>query len=172
MVNRGKLAVLTMFAVAILAAGLAWSFNYYRGARTLEFYGRGAALLVRTAPQVELLELAWVDDEELARPNAELLDVDGQRLQVVRRRDISQAKGLVHARTSLLADSSYRWDAAPCDYEPTIAYAVRFSDLTPATLAFDFHCQQVWHVEHDQAATLVPKVSGGWQKFLEKQAAR
>jgi len=159
-----------MFAVALAAAGLAWSFNYYRGRRTLEFYGRGAALLVRTAPQVELLVLAPLD--ELPEPNAEQLLIDGERLQVIRRLDISHAKGLVHARTSLLADSSYDWHAEPCDYYPSIDYAVRFTHISTATLAFDFHCQQLWHVEHEHTVTLVPKVADGWQTFLIKQAAK
>jgi hypothetical protein len=170
MFNRGKLAVLTLVAVALAAAAVAWSFNYYRGRRTLDFYGRGAALLVRTAPQVELLELAHVD--EIAQPNAELLVVDGQELQVIRSLDISDAKGLIHARTSLLADSSYRWDAEPCDYYPSAYYAVRFSDISSATLAFDFHCQRVWHVEQDQSVALAAKVAEGWEKFLAKQAAK
>jgi hypothetical protein len=170
MLIRGKLAVLAMLAVALAAAGTAWSFNYYRGRRTLDFYGRGAALLIRTAPQVELLELAGVD--EIALPNAEILVVDGQVLQVVRRLDISQAKGLIHARTSLLADSSYVWDAEPCDYYPSAHYAVRFADISAATLAFDFHCQRVWHVEHERSVALADKVAQGWEEFLAKQAAR
>jgi hypothetical protein len=167
MFNRGKLAVLTIFAVALIAAGLAWWFNYYRGRRTLDFYGRGAALLVRTAPQVELLELASVD-YYMDTPTAEVLLIDGRELQVLRRIDISQAKGLIHARTSLLADSSYQWDAAPCDYYPTLNYAVRFSDISSATLAFDFDCGTVWHVEQDQSVALAPKVAEGWKSFVKK----
>jgi hypothetical protein len=170
MLNRGKLAVVTMFAVALAAAGTAWWFNFNRGQRTLDFYGRDAALMIRTAPRVELLVLMPAADST-SGPSEEMLILNNQRLQVAHRHDMSHAKGLINARTSLLADSSYRWDADPGDCQPRIEYAVRYRGQTTATLAFDFGCRQVWHVEQKRSMTLIPKVVEGWQSFLSRQAA-
>src|SRR5688500_17290353 len=101
MLNRGKLAVVMMFAVALAAAGTAWWFNFHRGRQTLDFYGRDAALMIRTAPHVELLKLIPAD-ASAAEPSAELLTLGDQRLRVAQRQDMSRAKGLINARTSLL----------------------------------------------------------------------
>lgn len=169
MLNRGKLAVVTMFVVALAAAGTAWWFNFNRGRQTLEFYGRDAALMIRTAPHVELLVLT-PEGDSMNEPSEEMLTLNNQRLRVAQRHDMSKAKGLINARTSLLADSSYHWDTDPGDCQPRIEYAVRYRGQTTATLAFDFNCQQVWHVESGRSATIISKVAEGWQSFLTRQA--
>jgi hypothetical protein len=169
MLNRGKLAVLTMFGLALVAAGLAWWFNYTRGHRTLDFYGRDAALLLRTAPKVELLRLAPVEG---ISGDGETLSFGGSRRRVTERIDISQAQGLIHARTSLLADSSYQWDTDLGDCQPQPALAVRFKGQTSATLVFDFGCRRVWYAEYARSVTLMPKVADGWQSFLERHGTQ
>ena len=94
MLDRGKLAVLTMFAVALAAATFAWWWNYNRGKRALEFYGPQAAQLIRTAPQVEIL---FVGPPRPADAGSAAVDlVPGGRI-VVRKIDISKAPGLIHA---------------------------------------------------------------------------
>jgi len=170
MLDRGKLAVLTMFAVALVAAAFAWWWNYSRGQRCLEFYGQDAALLIRTAEQVELLELAAADAGS-SEP-ATTLQLGDKAYSIVRVTDISQAKGLIHARTSIVDDSSFRWDGHPTDCQPRVLYAVRFTNHSRATLAFDFGCQCVWHLEQGKSATLIPKVAQGWESFLTRQAPR
>jgi hypothetical protein len=167
MLDRGKLAVLAIFALALTAAGVAWWFNYSRGQRTLEFYGRDAALLIRTAPQVELLRLAPV--EEISA-GGETLSFGGSRRRVIDRIDISQAKGLIHARTSLLADSSYEWSTGLSDCQSRTDLAVRFTGRTSATLVFDFACRRVWYAEYAKPVTLIPKVAEGWQSFLGRHS--
>src|SRR5262245_46257806 len=102
MLDRGKLAVLTMFALALAAAAFAWWWNYSRGQRALGFYGPRAANLVRTAPKVELLVLGTGDSDPV-----ESLPESGPVARII---DISRAPGLVHARTALLDDASYDWD--------------------------------------------------------------
>jgi hypothetical protein len=170
MLDRGKLAVLTMFAVALVAATFAWWWNYSRGQKCLAFYGKDAALLIRTAQQVELLELAAAEVATGESP-VETLEIGSNSYQVVKIFDIGEAKGLIHARTSVVDDTSFRWDTPSGDCQPNIRYAVRFSGDTAATLAFDFGCQSVWHVEQGKSATLIPKVAQGWESFLTRQAA-
>jgi hypothetical protein len=168
MLDRGKLAVLTMFAVALVAATFAWWWNYSRGQRCLAFYGKDAALLIRTAEQVELLELAAA--EAGSSEPATTLRLGDNAYSIPRTTDISHAKGLIHARTSIVDDASFRWESSPRDCQPRVLYAVRFTGHSRATLAFDFGCQSVWHVEQGKSATLIPKVAQGWESFLIRQA--
>jgi hypothetical protein len=170
MLDRGKLAVLTMFAVALVAATFAWWWNYSRGQRCLEFYGKDAALVIRTAEQVELLELV-PDSPSPADGSVDRIQVGSQTYLLHRVTDISHAKGLIHARTSIVDDASFRWEARPGDCQPRVQYAVRFTGHSRATLAFDFGCQSVWHVEQGKSAMLIPKVAQGWESFLTRQAA-
>jgi hypothetical protein len=169
MLDRGKLAVLTMFAVALAAATFAWWWNYSRGQKCLEFYGKDAALLVRTAKDVELLELI-PDSDSPGDRSVDRLAIDGRTYLVHRASDISQAKGLIHARTSILDDTSFQWRSASLDCRPKLLYAVRFANDSRATLAFDFSCQTMWHVEQGKAVVLIPKVAQGWESFLKRKA--
>jgi hypothetical protein len=171
MLNRGKLAVLTMFGLALVAAGLAWWFNFSRGNRTLEFYGRDAALAIRTAPKVELLHLEPVEYILEGDSPETLLYLGGSTRRVIGRTDISQANGLIHARTSLLADSSYDWHTDLTDCQRQMDFAVRFTGETSTTLVFDFGCRRVWYAEYARSVTLIPKVAEGWQSFLTRQSA-
>jgi hypothetical protein len=173
--DRGKLAVIGMFAIAIVAAGFAawWQFN--RTKRCLEFYGSEGASLVRTAPQVALLELIPVPDsdpERLSPTASPLITIAQQQFAVVRQVDLSQAKGLIHARHSVLDDNSFQWDRPSPASPPQVRYAVRFSRQPESiTLAFDFASRQLYAIDRKRQATLIPKVAAGWQTFLERQTA-
>jgi hypothetical protein len=169
MLDRGKLAVLGLLAVGLVAAGFAWWWNFQHGRKCLEFYGSEAALLIRTAPRVELLELAASTDNK-ATSNADLLQLGEQSFRIVRQLDISKAPGLIHARTALVDDASYRWGEKPAACPPQIQYAVRFSDRSSVTLAFDFACERVRRAERGGQAVLIPKVAAGWKSFLARQA--
>jgi hypothetical protein len=173
MLDRGKLAVLTMFAVALVAATFAWWWNYSRGQKCLAFYGKDAALLIRTARDVELIELSPDSNQPEDRTVDRL--IVGERTYLFHRiTTISQAKGLIHARTSIIDDTSFDWDAKASQSPPNVRYAIRFlsaDEATRATLAFDFGNQSVWHVEQGKSATLIPKVAQGWESFLTRQAA-
>jgi hypothetical protein len=169
MLDRGKLAVLTIFAVAFVAASFAWWWNYSRGLKCLAFYGQEAALLVRTAEEVELLELS-PDNDSPADQLVDRIQFGGETYLLHRVTDISRAKGLIHARTSIVDDNSFRWQANSRDCQPKVQYAVRFTAASRATLAFDFGCQTLWHVEQNKSAVLIPKVAQGWESFLTRQA--
>jgi hypothetical protein len=173
MLNRGKLAVLAMFAVALAAAMFAWWWNYSRRQQCLAFYGPQAALLIRTAEDVELIELA-PDSDQSAVGSVDRLTVGDRAYLIKRITTIGQAKGLIHARTSILDDASFIWDAAPDDCAGQVPYAIRFTDYATdarATVAFDFGCQRLWYVDQQKSARLIPKVAQGWESFLKRQAA-
>jgi hypothetical protein len=168
--NSGKLAVLGIVLLAVGLAGFAWWWNWQRTARCREFYGGEGAHLIRAADHVEGLELSSL----FVREAREQILVGSEPFDVVSRKDLSRAPGLVHARTALLDDASYDWeDQTTGDCHSRILYAVEFRDGSRrTTLAFDFGCRRVWIVEAHgsrKRATLAPKIASGWESFLTRQ---
>jgi hypothetical protein len=147
MFDRGKLAVLAILLLATALAGGAWWWNYHRSRRCLALYGSEAAYLIRTAPKVELV-----------LGGAEPID-------------ISRAAGLVHARTALLDDASYEWDAVPST-SPEELHLVRFTRAgTHVTLGFSQAGNGVFIGETRREAMLDQKTADGWRAFLARQLA-
>jgi hypothetical protein len=161
MLDRGKLAVLTMFAVALAAAMFAWWWNYSRGQRALEFYGPKAAHLIRTAPKVELLLVGISDADPV-----ETLPESGPVMRVI---DISRAPGLVHARTALLDDASYDWNAVALPQE--FEHCLRFSDgKDQVVLAFGTPSGRILIEGSGRGGSgqLVKKTAAGWLGFIDR----
>ncbi len=154
MLDRGKLAVLAMLGLAVAAAAFAWIWNYRRGERCLAFYGSEAAALIRTAKTVEILELDPLSPAD-----------------VTRRIDISKAPGLLNARTALLDDASFDWDAPPAGSGQT-GRLVRFAEGgREVLLRIDGGQRSLEIVSTGKAATLDAKTSSGWEKFLRRLGA-
>src|SRR3954469_7082023 len=138
---RGQFLVIAMLGVAVAAATFAWWWNFQRGRKALEFYGPAAATLIRTAPKVELSR-------------------DGEPV-----RDISKAKGLLNARTSLLGDASYQWNAEGqfANSDATL----RFTDGERSVLvSFDFENQTI--SANRKIVLLSQKTADGWRIYLER----
>ena len=147
-IGNGRTAVAAMVLVALMAAGFAWWWNFHRGRRALELFGSEGATLVRTARHVELLR---------SPPDQSL--------------NLSQAPGLLNARTALLSDASYDWQATPRLESPL--YSVRFSDERNAIdVTFDFENRTIKTSSTGRAAVLNKKMADGWQAYLAKQALR
>jgi hypothetical protein len=145
---RGKLAVLLILLVAAAMAGGAWWWNYHRGRRCLALYGSEAAYLIRTAPLVELI------DAETGKTT-----------------DISRAAGLVHARTALLDDASYEWEATATAQGDEF-HAVRFTrGARHVTLRFSARDNSLFVGESGRGAMFDQKTADGWRAFIERQMA-
>lgn len=142
--GSGARAVVAMFAVALAAAAFAWWWNFQRGQRALEFYGPEAATLIRTAPKVELLR-----NEEPVR-------------------DISKAKGLLNARTSLLGDAGYDWnrEASFVNFDASLRFTAGNQSVT---VFFDFENRSIEIACSDKRVTLSQKTAAGWRNYLERQ---
>jgi len=150
--DRGKIAVLSMFALAIGAATFAWFWNYRRGERCLAFYGSEAATLIRTAPRVEILEVDPADS-----------------LTIARRIDISHAPGLLNARAALLDDASFQWNVQPrpSTTKPTRLLCFANSDRE-VRLRLNREDQSLEILLDGNSAVLDAKTSAGWQQFLDR----
>ena len=143
--GAGQRTVLAIMAVAVLAAGFAWWWNFNRGRRSLELYGPEAATLIRTAPKVEILRSA---------PDAAI--------------DISKAPGLLNARTSLLSDASYDWSTTQPPQQSPL-FSVRFSrGGKSVVVTFDFENQTINNSATEQTVTMNPKTADGWRKYLAR----
>jgi hypothetical protein len=119
--TSGKLVILAILAVAVVAAGTSWWFRYKATRRAAEFWGAEGSQLIRDAPVVLL----------------------GRRGQTA---DISQARGLTHLRNALLEDRSFNWDSTTFGkMDNDWAWALTFHDAASnktLTIAVfnDFRC--------------------------------
>jgi hypothetical protein len=162
MLQRGKLAVLAMFALAAFAAGFAWWWNMGRGRRALEFFGPETAELIRTAPNVEIITIRWRD------PEGELF-IAGNRVAVQAQIDISRAPGLLHARTSLLNDASYRPEPLEGVAQRSTEI-IRFADGERETMvAMSAEDGVVHNLTSQRSLQFVEKTAKGWRSFLQRQ---
>lgn len=122
----GKLVILSILFVALLAAGISWWFRFHATHRAAEFWGPEATLLIRDAPVVELIQReAPVAKTEMA-PAAAAAQNDSSTI-MGERRDISDAHGLIHFRNAILEDRSYEWLSHADAAEAPRQWAVRFT---------------------------------------------
>lgn len=131
----GRIAVLSVFALAVTLSAGAWWYHYRATKRMADFWGPAAANLLVRGELVDAYRLepqspppASNDFPDWPPPFAKLLE--GSAVQHV---DLTGAKGLIHLRHALTQDSNYLWDAAQQDAAPPWAFAFRFSDGDDAT---------------------------------------
>ena len=164
MADRGKLVVSAILAVALALAGFAWYWNYAHGRRSLDFWGREQALLIRQAPDVELMRLVPLMGENNSN---EKIVFAGKSWAVIERKNISKAQGLLHARFALTVDASFHFDEPADPASAQWDVAARFSrDGQAATVLFDFQHEQLGIAEHGRVARVVPKIVSGWRQFV------
>jgi hypothetical protein len=90
----GKIVVIGIFVVALLAASSGLFYKYFASQQPLELWGAEGVQVIQKAQQVELLTLSTAD-EKVTGP---LLKFGGQSLGIVASQDISRAPGLIHHR--------------------------------------------------------------------------
>jgi hypothetical protein len=86
----GKLIIVGIVAVALIAAVFSWVFRYNATHRAAEFWGPKGTRLIRDAPRVSLNKVYMSS--------------------VSKTRDISKAPGITHLRNALLEDRSFEWE--------------------------------------------------------------
>jgi len=168
MMNRGKLTIVFIFLLAFSAGTGAvwWQYNQQR--RAMRFWGTDAAMLIRHAPMVEILKLRAVDETE--KSETPLVVVNDLRLSVAATKDISDLRGLVHARYALIEDASFDWDTSQKDCVESWQYGFRFSENeNVATVLLDFECNRVYFAEQNCDATLTKQIMDGMRKYTAGQ---
>jgi len=164
---KGKLVILFIFGLALVAVVAALWYRYEQTRRTLGYWGPENAALLKSSAEAELIELA--------PPNApidaqsETLEVDGQRRRIVRRVDITRARGLVNVRNALTLDASYGWDTAATNCHSDWDYALRLTDgPQEVVLLLDMQCGQVRPLDGSKAAHIDP-ILDGLREFFSEQ---
>lgn len=145
---RGKHAIVAILSLAVAMAGFAWWSNYQRSARARQFWGPNAAI-IRFASRVEVFEVDRSDKSV----------------------DVSQAPGLLNARTALMADDGFDWAAQPDPPSPADrwTWGARFShDSKAVTLLFSNEHDVMLVSETGQTIALDPKTAAGWRNYLQR----
>jgi len=168
----GKLVVLLLFLLGVAGALFAIWFNHQATYRTTSRFGSHTVGLIAHACDVELLELSDKDPQVMGDVH-EMLNIDGKRLRVVGTRDVSEARGLIHARHALRQDASFDWHGSRRDCDPAWRYALRFheNDET-STLAFDFSCSRIYVLDRQIEVSLVAKIAHGLEDYFGEQLHR
>ncbi|MCI0492285.1 MAG: hypothetical protein L0Z07_05050 [Planctomycetes bacterium] len=156
--NSGKLLILAMVVVGLLAAGASWWFRYSATHQAARFWGPEAVRLIRDAPRVELVRLP---------PNGGAGD---RQAAAALRRDVSAAPGMTHLRNALLEDRSFLWPPEQRNQDPVWRWAIRFHQTgtaASATLLFTDDCCQtnLSDGDHRGVASCEPIAAGLHQVF-------
>ena len=159
MPNRGKLVIVLMLLVGVVAATLAWWYHATSNRRILEFWTPSVARRIAQAPHVEAWELA----------------VGGQTGQPpqtapLRKRDVSTARGVSNIRYALVQDSTFDWESPAGKTRGAWKYALRFDDGQRASvLLFDADARRVTADVDSRWLTLDPRSSREIKAFFDEQ---
>jgi hypothetical protein len=167
MIDRGKLAIITMLALGVAAAGFAVWFRYQQGRRTLELWGAEHAAVLRNADRalVRRVRVTGNDSQQVTDPN-------GKAVMVGPARDLADIRDFAHIRRAFLDDVHFLWDQSPRNCEPHWAYMLEFQQgENVATIWIDDACDVVQLAERPEAfACMNPPLLRSVRRFLEKQA--
>ena len=167
MKNRGTILVLLLVAAGLAAAGTAIWHQHRQTRRALDFWGPQAAHLIGHAPLVKLTALQ-------PRQPGETSAAEKSRADPVAV-DISQARGLIHFRRSLLEDANFEWNN---DFSAVAAaegdYSVLFSDgEEKLVIVFDLDRRLIEvRPRGDGVAKLTERMADGVATFLSETLAQ
>jgi len=180
--NRGKLVIVGILFVALLAAAFSAWYHYRGQHRAQEFWGTTSAVLIAKAPLAELLRLGEsslasedeepeqesADDEAPSHPTA--VAFGNQHWKVLEVKDALAAKGIGNLRLALITDTTFEWDGSAGDKEPNWQYGLSFSDKRNwATVLFDFETGRVALTGGKKTARLVADANRDFKEFFAEQ---
>lgn len=177
--QSGKLLVIGFFLVGLILAGGAIWYHFNKTRWAMGFWGTENARLIVRAPEVELFRVSADTDATSTISNPEFSlplaswDLDGQILEVIEDRVITDAPGLIHMRMALVEDANFDIIAQP-PAARTWDYVFRFKDAENSLLiAVDSNQGLVRKLipgssEATPIASISP-IADGMKNFLEVQ---
>lgn len=166
----GKWIILVFLVLALALASGAWEYYYRLQQRPLALWGAQAARLIIQAPEVEgwLLADANAEDKTEGVEEVQAITIGSRRLRVVERRELGDARGLLHLRKALMNDRSFDWDAeAPKDVD--WRYGLKFAKGSEtATVLFAPQAERVRILELGNKVSVAP-IARGLEKFFQEQ---
>ena len=162
--NHGKLVLIGILLVALIAASFSWWFQFQQGDEALAFWGGETARTIRLEKPVLARRIVRSTDDA---PAGDILTVDGVPYRIQATRDITNARGLVHARQALIQNQSFDWTVAEVINEPDWTFALRFGQANKVTLLIDLTNHRIRRQNHPHCVGL--KITEGLQEFLHEQ---
>jgi len=171
--NRSRLVMLLMLAVAAVFAAISVAFYHSMTRRVIRFWGTDETRLVMDAPIVEALRL-WpppakpptADSSQVVASAQEMLSFPGGEVEIFERRDVTAAGGLEALKHGLLEDANYEWAADPSTGPRQWQYALEFSDGPKRrTVLFDFKNHVMARAETGATVALADSAAS-WEKFF------
>jgi hypothetical protein len=111
--NRGKIIILLILAVAVGVSFYGIWFRHRQMRRVLESFSAPVAQLIAYAPEAELLMLGSPNPGAID-PIAEYEEtrIGDRKYPVVNKKSVASIKGFGKLRADLVRDSSYNWNQA------------------------------------------------------------
>jgi hypothetical protein len=166
---RGSYVIVAIVLIAVVAAAAPLAYRYFRSRDVLALWGPEAALLIH-----DEADEIWLDVVETAgTPGPEpSFDIQGRSYAVARRKNISQARGLLNARQALVENKSFLWGQARGDCQPRWEYALVFvagETGRKATIAVDTQCNRALLLETGAEIALQPRIAQALHDFVREQ---
>lgn len=161
----GKLAILAVVALGVAGAAGGWWYQQGLQRRPIRLWGHEAAAAFVNAPRAELWRL---ERESKTASTPDFVAADGQAFRVAEKKDVSQARGFLHLRHSLLSDPSFDWsadDSGPKNWR----YALRFAGgdhVATVLISEDFRHARLG--ETSAEASIAP-IASGVKKLFDEQ---
>lgn len=151
---RGSFVILLMCGVALALSIFAAWYRYQAGDAALRYWGRDAALRIRSAPKSKLIFLGEKAVEKEPAAGKDYQQINDVKYIITKTIDISDAKGLIHARNALLEDVSLDEHAAPPDEPLGWDRVVEFADVNGKTTSFAIDLETGWIIRTDNNSLL------------------
>lgn len=181
--RAGQWVVAIMFAVGLGASLFAWVWRKTQTDDCLAFWGAENAAAIRAGEKITLMRLGDSGLHESALPESVLpkssappgiILPSGMMWLIEETRDISQAKGITHARRAFIEDSGFDWSSLAESEQPKrLDYAVRFQrgSAPPVTVGIDLAGSRFYHVESGRSLRAHEKMVQGWKEYAGRQFA-
>jgi hypothetical protein len=178
MPNRGKMVIVGIVAVALVAASFSAWYHYRGQQRAQQFWGTTSAVLIAGAPEVELMRLGEghesnPDDDSEPHGDAEpprALEFGELAWSVEETKDATGAKGINNVRRALVQDTTFDWRRPADESEPHWQYAVGFTDHRNwATVLFDVESARVALTGGKQPVSLDRSANEELKQFFAEQ---
>jgi hypothetical protein len=163
--SGGKIVVLGIFGVALLAATAGLFYKYFASQQPIAMWGPEGIQTIQKAAKVELLELTAGD----AGAEDSTLKFGSQTLLVKQRKDISKAQGLIHHRHFLTEAVSYTDQPKPAAEPRAWTHAIRFEDGSrEVTVLFDLPGKRLANLQAQREVSINPRIAENWQRFIDR----
>jgi hypothetical protein len=169
--TSGKLVIISILSVALLAAGTSWWFRYSSTHRAAEFWGPQVAQLIRDAPLVEFRQLSPPLESTLpTRESGQLV----QHISGPEMINITAARGLVHLRNALVEDRSFAWPTVEPNSDDQWQWVLTFRDDSSragATILLSPEGDRVLSLEHPQRVASTEPIAKGLREMFAEFSA-